>query len=180
MKSSTRSQRSTTSSPKIAGEYSQVDPTGIGLVSKHTIPRIGVKQWYTPSQTAGYHHIPTGALALSVLSWSIPPTSGFEGKQEVQETMEDTFNRLADTWECETEFLSSLSQITMNKSHLQIVAMGPDVVPLILKRMEHRPGLWFDALRFLTREDPVGDDIRGDIDAMTDAWLRWGRKHGYC
>jgi hypothetical protein len=94
--------------------------------------------------------------------------------------MEDKFTRLADTWEQETQFLSSLGDIVTHKAHLQIMAMGLDAIPLILKRMQHAPGLWFDALSFLTRDDPVTDDIRGDLHAMTNAWLEWGERNGYC
>jgi hypothetical protein len=94
------------------------------------------------------------------------------------ETMEAQFNRLADAWEDETKLLSSMNRIVTNKAHLQIVAMGPDVVPLILKRMRGKPGWWFEALRFLTGQDPVPDSARGRLDAMTEAWLKWGEENG--
>jgi len=103
----------------------------------------------------------------------------WQSEAGVEEAMKREFTHLADAWEHETQFLSSVSDIITHRAHLQIVAMGPDVVPLILDRMQRKPGLWFDALCLLTRQDPVTEDIRGDIDAMTEAWLEWGRRNGY-
>jgi len=58
--------------------------------------------------------------------------------------------------------------------------MGPAVVPFILDRMKQKRGLWFHALYFLTGDNPITEEIRGNIEAMTQAWLEWGRRHGYC
>jgi hypothetical protein len=53
------------------------------------------------------------------------------------------------------------------------------VIPLILAEMETTPGQWFWALAALTGEDPVPDADRGDVTAMTAAWLAWGRANGW-
>jgi len=107
-------------------------------------------------------------------------TPEYDLAHDGQETMEDKFTRLADVWEDETILLSSMNAIVTNKAHLQIVAMGPEVVPLILQRMRHKPGWWFETLRFLTGQDPVPEDARGKLDAMTKSWLRWGEENGWC
>ena len=38
--------------------------------------------------------------------------------------------------------------------------------------------MWFWALKSLTDVDPVSDDDRGDMVAMANAWLEWGRVNG--
>ncbi len=171
MTRSNRSKNSRARSATMADRYADFDSTGVSASS--------TRQSRGRVLAASYCPVQTGALALSVLPWPIPITSGLE-HEEVQETLEEKFTRLADTWERETQFVSSLGDIVTHKAHLQIVAMGLDVIPLILNRMQEKPGLWFDALCFLTRDDPVTDDIRGDIRAMTDAWLVWGKRNGYC
>lgn len=113
---------------------------------------------------------------IEVSSVSIPWQPACDREQK----MKREFEHLAGVWERETQFMSSLTDIVTHRAHLQILAMGTDVVPLILDRIQRKPGLWFDALCLLTREDPVTEDIRGNIDAMTEAWLEWGRRNGYC
>lgn len=95
------------------------------------------------------------------------------------ETPRQRFDRLADRWEAATRNMSSVQGQIGHDDYIRIVAMGPSVVPFILERMRSRPGYWFAALRALTESDPVLESHRGDIHAMTDDWLQWGRKHGH-
>jgi hypothetical protein len=64
-------------------------------------------------------------------------------------------------------------------AYREIISMGKPVVPLILAELEERPDYWFAALRAITGEDPVPNEARGNVRAMTGAWLAWGRVHGY-
>jgi len=122
----------------------------------------------------GHLNVQTRDLAvLAMLS-----LTAISGRDE-GESMEEKFIRLADTWEDETKLMSSMNDIVTNQTHLQIVAMGPDVVPLILQRICHHPGWWFEALRFLTGQDPVPENARGKLLEMTAAWLKWGEENGY-
>ncbi len=89
------------------------------------------------------------------------------------------FSELAETWKEETKFLSSISDIIIHPAHMQIIAMGPKAVSLILNRLKEEADLWFWALNFITGENPVTQDIRGNVKAMSEAWLEWGRKNGY-
>jgi hypothetical protein len=90
------------------------------------------------------------------------------------------FEILADWWEQETRNISSPKMIANHFGLQAIVDLGEDVVPLILRRMSHRPWFWFNALMQLTKEavDPITPDMRGDMQKMTDAWLRWGAGRG--
>jgi hypothetical protein len=57
--------------------------------------------------------------------------------------------------------------------------MGPAAVPLILREMQREPDHWFWALRAITGEDPVARADAGNIERMTQAWLRFGEERGY-
>lgn len=96
-----------------------------------------------------------------------------------EQQRERRFKHLADAWEAETKFLSAMGEITSHQAHLDIIQMGPGVVPLILSRMREKPGLWFDALCLLTGDNPVEEDLLGDVTAMTRAWLEWGQERDY-
>ena len=49
----------------------------------------------------------------------------------------------------------------------------------MLRELEGGAGHWHRALRRITGADPVTDEIRGDVNKMAEAWLRWGRAQGY-
>ena len=89
------------------------------------------------------------------------------------------FVELAEQWRAQTALESSLHRITENPFYKRIVALGDEVIPLLLRELEKEPDYWFSALRSLTGEDPVALTSRGDVRAMTDAWLNWGRSRGY-
>ena len=91
----------------------------------------------------------------------------------------ETFRQLADQWEEETAYLSSPSQIQSHPAYETIVGMGAPAVPLILKRLKDQGGHWFSTLRTITAADPVPPQDRGNVPAMTAAWLEWGKRNGY-
>ena len=93
--------------------------------------------------------------------------------------LERRFEQLARKWKKETANLSSIQEIILNPAYQRIIGMGPDVIPFILQQLVRCPGFWFWALRCLTGENPVTQQMRGDVAAMTEAWLNWGREHGY-
>jgi hypothetical protein len=90
------------------------------------------------------------------------------------------FDLLADLWERETRNISSPKAIINHPAIQEIIHLGEDVVPLILRRMSHHPWFWFDALVRLTKEsiDPVTPSMYGDMQQMADAWLNWGADRG--
>lgn len=89
------------------------------------------------------------------------------------------FETLKDKWAKETANTSSVSEIILNDSYQQIIGMGPDVLPEILQSLEAELAFWFPALKSISGEDPVPVEAAGDLEAMRDAWLKWGRAHGY-
>lgn len=88
-----------------------------------------------------------------------------------------TFGDLAAQWREATRFESSLSEIVGHPAYQAVIALGDEVVPLILRSLRNRPEPWFAALRATTGADPVTPEQRGDMRKMADAWIRWGREH---
>jgi hypothetical protein len=94
----------------------------------------------------------------------------------------EQFHKLTLDWHAERGATSSITEMAMCKSYLSIIAMGPAVIPLILRKMEDEgdePDMWFVALQALTHNDPVTDASRGDFKKMADSWLAWARRSGY-
>jgi len=95
------------------------------------------------------------------------------------ETMEARFRRLEAVWLADVGYSSSSTELRGHPAFLEIIGMGEAVVPLMLRDLEERPRLWVWALPQITGADPVPATDRGNIAKMSDAWLRWGREHGY-
>jgi hypothetical protein len=64
-------------------------------------------------------------------------------------------------------------------AYQEIITMGQEVVPLLLRDLEQEPDHWFAALRAITGAHPVPPEDRGDLHKMAAAWLRWGKDNGY-
>lgn len=96
----------------------------------------------------------------------------------VPERLREKFRRLADSWREQSRFLSNSVQIAMLEPYQRIIGMGEAVVPLILEDMHREPAHWFWALKAITEQDPVAESDRGNVRAMTHAWLEWGRQNG--
>ncbi len=95
------------------------------------------------------------------------------------ETLEARFRRLADTWQKAVAHLSSSTKRDNHPAYKEIVALGPAVVPLLLRDLEINHRHWFAALTTITGENPVPEEDAGKILKMIDHWLRWGKAKGY-
>lgn len=93
--------------------------------------------------------------------------------------LELTFLRLAWQWEVETRYTSSVHEMSDHSCYRAIIAMGNDVVPILLKWLKIKPDHWFNALKEITGDNPIPDEDAGHLRKMTEAWLKWGREHGY-
>jgi len=89
------------------------------------------------------------------------------------------FRALARQWKNETRYASHFNQMFLIPSYQQIIGLGPSAIPLILRELENEPGHWFWALAALTGENPAGQGAVGNVEAMRQAWLQWGRERGY-
>jgi len=89
------------------------------------------------------------------------------------------FRALARQWKNETQYASHSNQMFLVPSYQRIIGLGPSAIPLILRELENEPGHWFWALAALTGENPAAQGTAGNVDAMREAWLQWGRERGY-
>jgi hypothetical protein len=95
------------------------------------------------------------------------------------ETVEERFRRLAAAWHEVAPFHPARPVRYEHPAYQGIFALGPAVVPLLLRALAEYPRDWFWALHVITGADPVPSQERGDFTGMRDAWLRWGRANGY-
>jgi len=89
------------------------------------------------------------------------------------------FASLADEWRVGRGPSSSMARLAAHPAYQEIIHMGAKAIPLILRELEQRPALWFWALREITKQDPVSEADRGNLERSAAAWLKWGRAHGY-
>jgi hypothetical protein len=95
------------------------------------------------------------------------------------ENLEQRFQRLAAAWHQAVAHHSS-SRIRHNHpAYQEIIAMGPAVVPILLRDLELNRRHWFAALTAITGADPVPKENAGNIPRMVEAWLDWGRENGH-
>lgn len=102
---------------------------------------------------------------------------GMSSKRSATSGLETLFEELARRWERETAVESFPMRKAMHPAYQEIIAIGPAVIPLILKRLERRLGHWFWALSALAREDPAAGTT--DLRSAREAWLAWGTRHGH-
>jgi hypothetical protein len=89
------------------------------------------------------------------------------------------FRRLAEDWREKSRYLSNTAQMAMLPSYQRIIGMGLAVVPLLLEELRREPDQWFWALEAITEEKPVPPDAAGDVPRMAQAWIEWGKQHGF-
>ncbi len=96
---------------------------------------------------------------------------------EATEKLRGEFRLLAEQWRVDTQHLSQISKKVIHPSYLRIIGMGEAAVPLILEELRDRPAHWFAALQSTTNANPVSPG--SSPAASRDAWLAWGRGHGF-
>jgi hypothetical protein len=95
------------------------------------------------------------------------------------ESVEEKFHRLAATWKKAVALLSSSRARESHPAYLDIIALGPSVVPLLLRDLEANETHWFTALSRITGVNPIPDADAGNVPNMAKAWLDWARETGY-
>jgi hypothetical protein len=94
-------------------------------------------------------------------------------------TLEQRFRELVALWKQERGPYSSSAQLAQHPAYQQIIGMGPEVIPLLLRELDREPDHWFRALHALTGANPAPATSRGKVREMAEAWLEWGREQGY-
>jgi hypothetical protein len=100
-----------------------------------------------------------------------------------RESIESSFRRLESQWKADTQFLSDPSKIMAHPAMRAIIALGDDVVPIILRDLQVKSSLLVWALPEITGNDicppRIEDGFRKwDVNAQIKAWLQWGGDKG--
>lgn len=95
-----------------------------------------------------------------------------------REKTAERFRELLRQWKADVAPISSLTEMAMHPAYQQIIGLGREAVPLILRELEREPDHWFWALKAITGVDPVESARKGRVREMALAWLRWGREQG--
>ena len=66
----------------------------------------------------------------------------------------------------------------MLRPYQQIIGLGPSVLPLLLRELARETDHWFWALEAIAGQNPVPAEAVGNVAAMAEAWLAWGRREG--
>jgi hypothetical protein len=90
----------------------------------------------------------------------------------------ERFYELLSEWKEECGFTSSVTKLVMHPAYQQIIGLGSEAVPLILRELEKSPDHLFWALNAITGVDPVSPSDKGKIKKMADAWIQWGKEQG--
>jgi hypothetical protein len=89
------------------------------------------------------------------------------------EPIEDRFSRLAQQWKSHIGGISDPQEIRQLPGFAELVRLGPDAIPLILRELEFDSSYWFEVLAEIAGEDPTPAEQAGDVDAMIRAWKDW-------
>lgn len=89
--------------------------------------------------------------------------------------MEEKFNQLKDQWLENTKFSSNSNLIVSDPNYLEIISMGTEAIPFILKDWETSDNHWFVALRKITDVDLISIHSRnsGKIRKMKQDWITY-------
>src|SRR5882724_9547097 len=104
-------------------------------------------------------------VTAPVLTPSVPPI----------EDIEQRFRRLKAQWRADTQVLSVSGKIMDHPAMRAIIAMGQEVVPIILRDLQDDPSLLVWALPKITGENLAPPRVEGgflkwNVDAQIEAW----------
>lgn len=98
-------------------------------------------------------------------------------QREIGASLKEEFEALVNQWRRETRYLSSATKMAMHPAYQRIISLGEEVIPYILKDLQHTRAHWLWALYILTEfHDPAPEGAT--FDEAVDAWLNWGRQQG--
>lgn len=80
-------------------------------------------------------------------------------------------------WEKETAHLSHTKQ--GHPLYQKIISIGKPATPVLLRELKKRECYVFSLLVEITGENPVSKEHHGNIPAMRQDWLAWGKEEGY-
>ena len=96
--------------------------------------------------------------------------------EQPAETLQERFRRLAAEWHDAVAYHSSTTARNNHRAYREIIGLGTDIVPLLLRDLEENQTHWFCALREITGADPIPESAAGNIPKMIAAWRRTSEK----
>jgi hypothetical protein len=100
-------------------------------------------------------------------------------EKSTTETLQEKFDRLDAAWVNEVGHYSSSAVLRNHWAYREMVSLGEEIVPVLLRDVEKGPSLWCWALHEITGEIPFPQESRGNIEKICAAWVRWGKEQGY-
>lgn len=97
----------------------------------------------------------------------------------LHQSVEERFHSLVKLWQANRPPNLRIADKVTHPAYQAIIGLGPAAIPYILHEVEHNLDHWFWALRAITGADPVPVESRGKLKEMAQAWLAWGRTHGF-
>ena len=94
-----------------------------------------------------------------------------------QQNLKKKFQLYKNIWEEQTLFSSNMTEIINNSAYLSIIALGSDVIPLIIQDLRNAENHWFSALESLTSINPIKKEHKGIFNLMKSDWLEWADKN---
>jgi hypothetical protein len=85
------------------------------------------------------------------------------------------FEALAQAWR-EDNFGRSVVNY-FHPAYLKIIGMGMPVVPCLLREVNNGSRIWYLALEQIAGAPAHRPEMKGDLDALRDAWIEWGTRH---
>ena len=97
------------------------------------------------------------------------------------EKLEREFHSLAKQWRAETRHMSIAADKVAHFALHQIIGMGEQALPLILRDLQSKPTDWFWALRAIAREraPEIPEEDKGVVRRIANIWIQWGKANGY-
>lgn len=95
------------------------------------------------------------------------------------ENTEAHFLELVASWRKNRPSYSStvVRDYVTHPDYLRIIGMGRPAIPWILREAKRRPDHWFVALSSIVRENPVEAKHAGNLQLMTEDWLKWAERN---
>lgn len=93
--------------------------------------------------------------------------------------IEQQFEHLSSALTEEFIMVSSPSQIALHPFYKQIIAIGEKAIPLLIKKLDDTPTMWFWALEEISGVNPISVSDKGNIPLMVSSWKKWAKKNGY-
>ena len=114
-----------------------------------------------------------------VNSTDVFKTSLFNIHSEFEIDIINRFEQLAAQAKIACITVSSPNIMNSNEAYQEIISMGKEVIPLIIKRLDIEPTLWLMALSKITGENPIPPENRGKINLIVQNWKDWAIKNRY-